>query len=234
MEDHVTIYNDLIQGSEEWLAARCGLITASEMKLLLTPTFKIAANEKTRSHLYELVGQRITKNVEPHFVTDDMLRGMQDEIDAVDLYSQKINPVDVVGFITRDFGDFVIGYSPDGFVGDDGAIECKSRRQKFQAQTIIEHVATGGASIPADYILQCQTGLLVTGRKWLDFISYCGGMPMIVIRVFPDHEIQQAILEATERAEEKMRDMMRAYETAISSNPRAFPTERKNYEDIIV
>ena len=53
-------------------------------------------------------------------------------------------------------------------MGDDGLIECKSRRQKFQVETI------SADQVPAEYMLQIQTGFLVSGRKWLDFISYCG------------------------------------------------------------
>ncbi|MBK8200632.1 MAG: hypothetical protein IPK75_20035 [Acidobacteria bacterium] len=43
------------------------------------------------------------------------------------LYSQKY-AVREMGFIVRDFGDFKIGYSPDGLVGDDGDRD-PSRRQ---------------------------------------------------------------------------------------------------------
>ena len=34
----VKYHHDIVQGSDEWLAARCGLLTASEMKLIVTPT----------------------------------------------------------------------------------------------------------------------------------------------------------------------------------------------------
>src|SRR3546814_17561163 len=57
-------HTDLIQGSEEWLQARCGLLTASEMKLIVTPTLKAANNDETRTHLYELLAQRVTGYVE--------------------------------------------------------------------------------------------------------------------------------------------------------------------------
>ncbi len=72
----ITYYPDLIQGSDEWKSARCGLLTASEMKLIITPTtLKIASNDKERAHLYELLAQRITRYVEPSYISDDMLRG---------------------------------------------------------------------------------------------------------------------------------------------------------------
>lgn len=218
-------FPDLIQGSDEWLAARRGLLTASEMKHILTPTLKPANNDKTRAHVYELLAQRITRYVEPTYIGDDMLRGQVDEVEARILYSQHIAPVQEMGFITNDRWGFTLGYSPDGLVGDDGLIECKSRRQKFQAQTIIEHVAAG--TIPSEYVLQCQTGLLVAERDWIDLISYCGGMPMAVIRVFPDDEIQAAILEAAEAFEATVSEKLAQYGAAVNSDARLIPTERK-------
>src|SRR3546814_13754919 len=109
-----------------------------------------------------------------------MLRGMDDEIIARDEYTKHHAPVEQTGFITNDKWGFTIGYSPDGLVGDDGLIECKSRRQKYQVQTIIANVATDTA-VPAS-LIQVQTGMLVAERKWFALISYCGGLPMAVIR----------------------------------------------------
>ena len=88
--DHIAYYPDMLQGSDEWLDARCGLITASEVKLLLTPaTLALAKNDKLRAHLYELAAQRISRYVEPSFISDDMVRGLQDEVYAADHYREK-------------------------------------------------------------------------------------------------------------------------------------------------
>ena len=225
---HITYFPELIQGGDEWLAARCGILTASEMKLILTPTLKVADNDKTRAHLYELLAQRITQYVEPHFVSDDMLRGHDDEVFARAAYMQHVSDVQDMGFITNNRWGFTIGYSPDGLVGDDGLIECKSRRQKYQVQTIIEHVGEdGGKSIPADYVMQAQTGLLVSERKWLDFLSYHGGLHMPVIRVFPDPVIQNAIIEAAGEFERKLMKKLMTYRGALESGARLIPTERR-------
>ena len=230
----VTIHDQLTQGSDEWLAARCGLLTASEMKLILTPTLKKAQNDKQRQHLYELMAQRITNYVEPTYVGDDMLRGQADEFEAVLIYHEHISPVEHVGFITNDKWGFTIGYSPDGIVGADGLIECKSRRQKYQAQTILDHVATGGTTIPTEYILQHQTGLMVSERKWIDFISYCGWMPMCVIRVHPDDVIQAAIKEAAEEFKVALQSAIRVYRETVATAPLLFETERKDHEEMIL
>jgi len=222
----IIYHDDILQGSDEWLQLRCGILTASEMKLIITPTLKIASNDKERGHLYELLSQRITKYVEPHYVSDDMLRGHEDEIKAREKYHNEVSPVTNCGFITNDEWGFTVGYSPDGLVDDDnGLIEAKSRRQKYQVQTIIEHHLTG--EIPADYMMQCQAGMMVAKRDWVDLISYCGGMPMRVMRVRPDVQIQAAILDASNMFETRIADKMAAYFDAISSDVGGnFPTER--------
>ena len=218
----ITYHPQVTQGTDEWLAMRCGLLTASEMKLIVTPTLKVASNEKERAHLYELLAQRVTRYVEPMYVSEDMLRGQEDEFYARQAYADKHAPVEECGFITNDRWGFTIGYSPDGLVGPDGLIECKSRRQKYQVQTIIENV-TGG-TIPADYLIQCQTGLLVSEREWLDFISYSGGLPMAVVRVWPDDAVQGAIIEAAAAFEARLAEKLEIYHEAAVD---LIPTERR-------
>ena len=214
---------EILQGTDEWLAIRCGVLTASEIRLIMSPTtLKPARNDTSRAHLYELLAQRITQHVEPRYVSDDMIRGQTDEIEARALYSRHFAPVTELGFITRDCWGFTIGYSPDGLVGDDGLIECKSRRQKYQTETLI----TG--AVPAEHVLQCQTGLLVSGRKWLDYVSYCAGMPMAVIRVWPDETVQAAIVEAASVFEEALANRLEAYCAALSADgARLVATERR-------
>lgn len=215
-------HRDLIQGTEEWLQQRCGLLTASEMRHCLTvKTLKVADNDKTRAHIWELLFQRLTGFVEPHYVNDDMLRGHDDEIEARGQYAKHYAPVEEVGFITNDQWGFMLGYSPDGLVGDDGLIECKSRRGKFQVQTIAEN------EVPEEYVLQLQTGLLVTGRKWIDFISYSGGLPMFVKRVEPDPLIQGAILTAATVFELKLAEKEREYRASLTTMPKLINTERR-------
>ena len=79
----IKYFPELIQGGDEWLAARCGLLTASEMKLIISPEkLEPADNDKTRAHVWELLAQRITRYVEPKYVGSDMLRGQADEVEA--------------------------------------------------------------------------------------------------------------------------------------------------------
>lgn len=228
------IHTNLIQGSDEWLAARCGLLTASEMKHILTPTLKIAGNDKERAHLYELLAQRITRYVEPVYVSDDMLRGQADEIYARAEYEERYAPVNECGFITNNKWGFTLGYSPDGLVNDDGLIEAKSRRAKYQIQTIVEHLGIAkGETIPSEYLMQHQTGLLVAERQWIDFISYSGGLPTVVIRVHPDAIIQDAIISAAGEFERRLAEKLAIYEATIAEHSLT-PTERRVEMEMIL
>ena len=227
----ITYHPELEQGSDAWHQARCGLLTASEMKLIITPTLKAASNDRERAHLWDLLAQRITRYVEPRFVSDDMLRGQDDEVEAVLTYAKHYAKVKHVGFVTNDKWGFTIGYSPDGLVGEDGQIECKSRSQKYQIQTLCDYVPV--PTIDPDFIIQVQTGLLVSERKWCDLVSYCGGMPMATVRVEPDPKIQDAIIAAATAFEQKLAEKMAKYDAVLASGARLVETVRKIHEEMI-
>lgn len=226
----VYIYEDLEQGSDEWFEARRGLMTASEMKFLVTPAkLELAKNEKVKMHVYELAAQRISGYVEPSYIGEEMMRGWDDEIDALEIYADNYAEVQDVGFITNDKWGFTIGYSPDSLVGEDGQVEAKSRRQKFQIQTITEGVP------PKEHLIQLQTGLLVSERKWCDYISYSAGLPMYTIRVWPDEKIQTAILEAATSFEKQIEEKMQSFKTKlVSEKEKLIPTERREEGEIEV
>lgn len=224
----ITYHTDLIQGEDAWLAARCGILTASEMCRIMTPTGKVANNDKTRAHAFELAFQRISNHVEPQYISDTMLRGQEDEIYAREAYRQHYAEVAEVGFVTNDQWGFTIGYSPDGLVGDAGLIECKSRCGKYQVQTI------AADEVPEEYWLQLQTGLLVTGREWIDFISYCGGLPMFVKRVEPDPETHAAIITAAAAFEERIETIIADYRATLTTMPKVIETERRAEQEIVI
>lgn len=221
---HIKIHCEYEQGSELWLQARCGLLTASEIDRIITPTLKIASNAKERAHCWELAAQRITRHVEPQYVSDAMLRGHAEEILARELYSKHFAPVAECGFVTNSKWGFTLGCSPDGLVGDDGLIEVKSRGQRFQVETICNFFEDG--STPDDFTLQVQAQMLITERKWLDLISYSGGLPMVTMRVFPDPVVQDAILDAAAKFESRINEVVATWTAATADDPRLIPTER--------
>jgi predicted phage-related endonuclease len=208
-------FPDVIQGSDEWHDQRRGIVTASTIGQMITPkTLKVAANDKSRSIVAQLVAERITGWTDPTYIGDDMLRGIDDEAKARDLYAKHHKrPVAELGFMVRSEAHWRLGYSPDGLVGDDGLLEVKSRRAKLHLATILAD------EVPAEYMAQCQAGLLVSGREWLDFVSYCGGMPMWTKRVAPDLAWFGAICSAVALFEDTAEEMLAQYDAAVIGLP---------------
>jgi predicted phage-related endonuclease len=213
-------YPDITQGEPEWYDVRRGILTASVMGQLITPsTIKPANNTQTRSITAELAAERITGFTDDHYASDDMLRGHDVEPLAVEAYSKHTgNPVTTLGFMVNDDHGFKIGCSPDGLVDDDGMIEAKSRRPKKHLQTILAD------AVPAENIAQCQTALLVSGRDWLDYVSYSGGMPLYIIRVEPDEKWFRAIVAAATDFEMAVMEMKATYSRRVEGMPM---TERR-------
>lgn len=177
-----------------------------------------AENDYSRNLALVLAAERINGWTEPTYISDDMLRGIDDEPKARDTYSEHYAPVDEVGFMVEDRWGFRIGFSPDGLVGEDGLIEVKSRRAKTQLATILTD------EVPADNMAQLQCGLLVSGRKWIDYVSFSGGMPLYVKRVYPQPAWFDAITAAVKAFEETVGDMISKYQTSTANMPK---TERE-------
>lgn len=217
----VTEYPDVIQGTDEWLERRRGIVTASVVGQLVTPTLKVADNGTSRGLTTTLAAERITGWVEPIHVTADMMRGTLDEPFARDLYAQHHAPVTETGFMVRDDWGFRIGYSPDGLVGKDGLIEIKSRRPEKHLRTILS------GTVPAENMAQIQCGLLVSRRAWCDYVSFCGGMPLWTHRVYPDPRWHKAIVDATAAFEKAVEQMVSDYTRAVEGLP---ATERIDHD----
>lgn len=216
------ILPDLIQGSDAWHDQRRGMVTASVVgKLITTKTLRPANNDTSRGLTNLLVAERISGWTDPTYTNDDMLRGIEDEPKAVEKYSQHNKvPVDTIGMMIRDDWGFQIGYSPDGLVGDLGLVEVKAPRAKAHIQTILAD------DVPEQHMAQLQCGLLVSGRAWIDFISYCGGLPMWVKRVYPNERWFKAIAEAVQEFENAAAEMIAAY----NARTEGLPTTERSIE----
>lgn len=201
----LTIYDQLEQGTDEWLEARRGIVTASTVGKLLTSTGKVANNDTSRALTETLVTERLTGRVEYMHPTRDMERGTILEPFARDVYAEHYNPVQEVGFMVREDNGYRIGFSPDGLLGDDGFIEIKSRTPRIQVNTFRRN------DVPAMNIPQIQCGLFVSGREFAHYVSYSPGLPLFVREVTPDPKWQDAIAEAWEQFEHTATEMEHQY-----------------------
>lgn len=233
---HIKYYFNLAQHTDEWERARKGIITASVMKHLISKktdkktgevTYSVPDTEKTKAYLFQLAAERLYPDLGDNFQSYAMQRGVIDEIDAFNLYSEKYGQLRSCGFVTNSEHGVLLGYSPDGLtaLNDEGQIEAKSRDPKFQVETIYYD------QIPDEYQIQVQTGLIVTKRKWCDFISYCGGAVMYKTRVEPDPFVQMEIIKAAQIAEKKVQHIVLKVRETIAEK-QFYPT-KKRLEDII-
>lgn len=209
------VIENLEQGTPEWHDARRGMVTASVVgKLITAKTLKPASNDYSRALTMQLAAERITGWTDPSYFNADMARGVEHEPFAREAYVEQTGvEVREVGFMVRDFDGFQIGFSPDGLVDDDGSIEIKCPRAKGHVTTILSD------RVPTQYLAQVQTGLLVSGRDWIDYVSFVGGMPLYVKRVTPDPAWFEAITEAARLAEQAIAETVAAYQTTTAGRP---------------
>jgi hypothetical protein len=206
------------------------MLTASSINKIITPAKMQPVTTKDGSptaHQYEMIAQRLTNYVEPTFQSFDMQRGNEEEVLARAVYSEKIAPVQEVGFVTNDEWGFTLGCSPDGLVGEDGGVEFKSRANKFQVETILSE---GKMS---DFTLQIQASLLVTRRAWWDFGSYSNGMNLAVYRFFPDPVVQDAIIAGARAFYERVEALMTVYQGRLAQAT-VIPVERRIEQEMEV
>jgi hypothetical protein len=187
------------------------------------PVFEIADNETSRGLIATLIAERITGWTEDVYMTSDMWRGVEAEPYARDAYSACYSKAREVGFMLRTEDGWQIGYSPDGLVGDDGLIEIKAPRAKTHLRTILAD------EVPAFNMAQLQAGLLVSGRAWIDFVSYVGGMPLFVKRVTPDADWFEAITAACIAFETTAAQTVADYQERVAGLPM---TERISLDNL--
>jgi hypothetical protein len=182
---------DCVQGTPEWRAHRCGLITASVMSQVLAK-----GEGKTRQTLmYKLIGEAITGEPAEGYSNGHTERGHEMEPVARNLYQERQGViVGACGFI-KNHG---CGYSPDGLIGASGLYEGKSRLPHLQAALL------DADRVPPEHKAQIQAGLWISEREWLDFVSYWPGMPLFVKRVSRDEDYIKNMEAEVKRFYEEM------------------------------
>jgi putative phage-type endonuclease len=174
------IIEEFHQGSEEWWEARLGIPTASNFDKIITS--KGEPSKQAKKYMYRLAGERVTGICEEGYNGKFMQRGKEMEQEAREFY-EMLNDVEIkeVGLCYADASK-KYSCSPDGLVGDEGLVEIKCPI----ITTAVEYLLAG--KLPISYFEQVQGQLLVTGRKWVDFISYYPGLKPLIIRVKRDEE----------------------------------------------
>jgi YqaJ-like recombinase protein len=199
------IIHNVIQGSTEWLAIRAGIPTASCFDKIITPKGK--ASTQAEKYLHKLLAEKLMGHPCIEFKGPWMERGNDLESDARAYYESMLElETEKVGFITNDAR--TIGASPDSLVGDDGLLEFKCPAE----HTHVAYMLT--RAVDAEYYPQVQGQLWVTGRTWLDIMSFHPEMPPVIIRVERDEKyiaiMAAAVTTFSEHLEMMAADLRRA------------------------
>lgn len=158
------------QGSQEWLAERAGCATASCFKNVIAK-IKSGESSSRRNYRMLLVTERLIGQPVESYENEAMRWGTAQEPFGRMAYEEHTGYlVEEVGFIKHPTIDWC-GGSPDGLVNDDGLIEIKC---PFVSTV---HVETLQSGMPTEHMAQCQGLMFVTGRQWVDFISFDPRMP---------------------------------------------------------
>lgn len=183
------ICHDFEQNSPEWYAARIGVLTASCFdKILTAKTGKISAQagELENRIVAELLTGEPCEGFNGNGHTE---RGKELEPEAVKFYEFKNDcETKTVGFVTND--EKTLGCSPDRLVGDEGLLEIKCPA----AHTHVSSYFSG--NLADDHKPQLQGQLLITGRKWVDILSYHPTIPPSIIRVERDEDYIKKLSDA--------------------------------------
>jgi hypothetical protein len=140
-----------------------------------------------------------------------MDRGNELEGQARSIYElERGIEVEQVGFIEYD--EFT-GCSPDGLIGGEGLIEIKCLNDDGHFNLFLEK------KINTAYIWQIQMQLLITERKWCDFVSYNPNFKhsLIVVRIYPDKKQQENLLQGLIMGKEMILNIKQQYEKRLYS-----------------
>ena len=188
------IIHTMEQGTEEWFAVRQLKLTGSNA----TAIGNNGAGLKT--YISKIIAEFIGHKKSWQSAETDRGHELEPIGRAKYEFERNVEVVEV-GFI--EYNQYV-GVSPDGLVGDDGMIEHKARNDEKH----LELLMTG--NVDSGTIWQMNMQMLITNRKWCDFISYNPNFKnsMFVKRFYPDPDkfakLKVGIYEGTKMLKEAL------------------------------
>lgn len=172
-------FHDVEQNSDEWFLLRAGKKTNSAISKAMANYGK-AFGDPAKKYAVQIAVEQITGvPISSNYSNEHMQRGHEDEPIARLMYENEyFCTVENGGFF--EVGDY--GCSPDGLVDDDGLVEIKSHLAPIHYEILRKQ------SYEKIYKWQLVGNMKLTGRQWIDYISYCGSFPedkkLYVYRLF--------------------------------------------------
>ncbi len=193
------IIHDCEQGTDEWRRVRMGMPTASEFSTILAKGKNGGESVTRRKYLYTLAGEIITGEPGEAYENAYMERGKLMEPEARDLYAFAHGAeLRRVGFITNG----PKGCSPDSLIGADGMLEIKTKKADIAIECLLK------GEFPSEHRAQCQGGLWVAEREWIDLCVYWPGLPLFVKRATRDEAYIKELAEAVDRFNDELAEIV--------------------------
>lgn len=192
------IHNEFSQRSDEWFTFKLGKFGASDGQAIASNGVGLA------TLCFEKVAERITGKRKDSYTNSDMERGNELELLARNSVELEYGaPISEVGLV--EMNDYVIA-SPDGLVGDDGAIEIKCPRDDVFVKFMYDK------KIDTKYFWQMQMQLLVSERKWVDYVLYNPNFPkpLIITRVERNEDDIKKLVEGIEKGTQKIEEILKS------------------------
>ena len=185
---------DIEQRSEQWFAARCGSLGASQIADAISKSKDGKAFGSTSANLRaKLVVERLTRVQEDSFKTAAIQHGIDSEEAARLAYEAHTGAfVTEVGLYKHPTIEGTHA-SPDGLVGDDGLIEIKCPNSATHIDTLKTE------KVPTKYLYQMQWQMRCTDRQWCDYVSFDPRLPenlRLFVKRIPRDDALIAKLEA--------------------------------------
>lgn len=204
--------SEIIQGSPEWHALRCGKATASRIADVIAKT-KTGVSALRMTYMGELIAERLTGTVVEGYVSPAMKHGTSTEAEARTAYEWIYGEVEQIAFVDHPM-IAMAGASPDGLVGAEGMVEFKCPNTWTHIETLL------GGSIPAKYITQVQWQMACRPeREWVDWCSYDprlpDGMRLFVKRIHRDNtliaELENEVIAFLAEVDRKVAALMERF-----------------------
>lgn len=196
------------QNNAQWYGARLFHFTSSELhKLLTKPKGGEGISKTAETYIFDKIAEELTNGTCLDYTqidTKETRWGHEFEPAAREAYEQAMGvEVELCGFIEHSPS---FGGSPDGLVGEDGGIEIKCPfNSAVHARYLMMRKAEDLKALKPEYYTQIQGNLLVTGRKWFDFVSFDPrvqnpAFQLMVLHIPRDEKMIAEIVEALDRA----------------------------------
>jgi putative phage-type endonuclease len=159
------------QGSAEWVKARVGLLTASNMASAMSFTKDGKESAARRKLKRDLLAERLVGAAVDHFVSDAMQWGLDTEAKAKEAFEAASGEILLpAGFVEHKTIPF-FGATPDALIDGDGIFEAKCPT----TATHLDYLLAG--KVPAEYKPQMVAQMLCTRRRYGVFVSFDPRLP---------------------------------------------------------